>query len=83
MYFLPLEDVYIMGYARTKLSNDGSRDHIWEHLKPSKEDSTKDPTKVVSNFLKLVSYIARTYDGEEGFLKLNEEIVKGNDKLIL
>jgi glucose-6-phosphate 1-dehydrogenase len=28
MYFLPLEDVYIMGYARTKLSNDGSRDHI-------------------------------------------------------
>jgi len=74
--FLPPEDVYILGYARTQLSNDGLRDRIREHLKPAKADSTKDPTEVVSDFLKLVSYVAGTYDHEEGFLKLNEEIVK-------
>lgn len=66
--FLPPEDVYILGYARTQLSNDGLRDRIREHLKPAKADSTKDPTEVVSDFLKLVSYVAGTYDHEEGFL---------------
>lgn len=74
--FLPPEDVYILGYARTPLSNDGLRDRIREHLKPAKADSTKDPTEVVSDFLNLVSYVAGAYDKEEGFLKLNEEIVK-------
>lgn len=74
--FLPPEDVYILGYARTRLSNDGLRDRIREHLKPAKADSTKDPTEVVSDFLKLVSYVAGAYDNEEGFLKLNEEITK-------
>ena len=65
-----------MGYARTRLSNDGLRDRIREHLKPAKADSTKDPIEVVSDSLKLVSYVVGTYDNEEGFLKLNEEIAK-------
>ena len=33
------ENVYILGYARTRLSNDGLRDRIREHLKPTNADS--------------------------------------------
>ena len=54
-----------MGYAQTRLSNDGLRDRIREHLKPAKADSTKDPIEVVSDSLKLVSYDAGRYDNEE------------------
>ena len=37
--FWPPENVYILGYARTRLSNDGLRDHIRKHLKPANADS--------------------------------------------
>ena len=37
--FWPPENVYILGYARTRLSNDGLRDRIREHLKPANADS--------------------------------------------
>eukprot|EP01018_Ginkgo_biloba_P022647 Gb_26174 [translate_table: standard] len=74
--FLPPKDVYIFGYARTQLSDDGLRDRIRGYLKPGKDNSSKDPSEVVSEFLSLITYVAGSYDDEEGFLKLDKEICK-------
>uniref|UniRef100_A0A0D6R4N7 Glucose-6-phosphate 1-dehydrogenase n=1 Tax=Araucaria cunninghamii TaxID=56994 RepID=A0A0D6R4N7_ARACU len=74
--FLPPQDVYIFGYARTQLSNDGLRDRIRGYLKPMKTDSAKDPSEVVSDFLKLVAYVSGSYDDKEGFIKLDKEVAE-------
>ncbi|XP_057820593.2 glucose-6-phosphate 1-dehydrogenase, cytoplasmic isoform [Cryptomeria japonica] len=74
--FLQPKDVYIFGYARTQLSDDGLRDRIRGYLKTGKADSEKEPSEVVSDFLSLVAYVSGSYDSEEGFINLDKKITE-------
>ncbi|XP_077211896.1 glucose-6-phosphate 1-dehydrogenase, cytoplasmic isoform-like isoform X2 [Tasmannia lanceolata] len=67
--FLQPREVYIFGYARTKLSDDGLRDRIRGHLGGAKGDSEH-----VSKFLQLIKYVSGSYDDGEGFQLLDKEI---------
>ncbi|RWR96922.1 glucose-6-phosphate 1-dehydrogenase, cytoplasmic isoform [Cinnamomum micranthum f. kanehirae] len=71
--FLQPSEVYIFGYARTKLSDDGLRDRIRGHLIQGKETSSNH-SEAVSKFLQLVKYVSGSYDNEEGFRLLDKEI---------
>ncbi|XP_063941790.1 glucose-6-phosphate 1-dehydrogenase 6, cytoplasmic-like isoform X1 [Daucus carota subsp. sativus] len=71
--FLQSHEVYIFGYARTKISDDDLRDRIRGYLTPNKnaaEGHTEDATK----FLQLIKYVCGAYDTEEGFQCLDKEI---------
>ena len=54
--FLP-KDLQIIGYARSKLTNESLREKLQGHLKG--EGAT--------DFLSRVTYIPGSYDGDEGF----------------
>ncbi|KAK8356822.1 hypothetical protein V6Z12_A05G380000 [Gossypium hirsutum] len=56
--FLPPSEVHILGYARTKISDDELRNRIAD----------------VSESLKLVKYVSGSYDSAEGFQLLDKEI---------
>ena len=63
--FLP-PHVSIIGYARSKLSDQDLREKLKPHLKAAAE--------VVERFLSLVTYISGPYDTPEGFQKLNKAL---------
>ncbi|KAL0461748.1 UNVERIFIED_CONTAM: Glucose-6-phosphate 1-dehydrogenase, cytoplasmic isoform [Sesamum latifolium] len=67
--FLQSNEVYIFGYARTKICDDALRDRIRGYL-PHGKDGTED----VSNFLQLVKYVSGSYDDPEGFKALDKAI---------
>ncbi|KAL0395751.1 UNVERIFIED_CONTAM: Glucose-6-phosphate 1-dehydrogenase, cytoplasmic isoform [Sesamum calycinum] len=67
--FLQSNEVYIFGYARTKISDDELRDRIRGYL-PHGKDGTED----VSNFLQLIKYVSGSYDDPEGFKALDKAI---------
>ncbi|ERN13638.1 glucose-6-phosphate 1-dehydrogenase, cytoplasmic isoform [Amborella trichopoda] len=71
--FLPPNEVYIFGYARTKLSDDGLRDRIRGHLGKGNEASSEF-SEAVSKFLQLIKYVSGSYDSDEGFKLLDKEI---------
>eukprot|EP00262_Sarcandra_glabra_P012783 TRINITY_DN336_c0_g1_i2.p1 TRINITY_DN336_c0_g1~~TRINITY_DN336_c0_g1_i2.p1 ORF type:complete len:523 (+),score=96.57 TRINITY_DN336_c0_g1_i2:266-1834(+) len=71
--FLQPSEVYIFGYARTKISDDGLRDRIRGHLGHGKGASSEH-TEDVSKFLQLVKYVSGSYDDAEGFQLLDKEI---------
>ncbi len=56
--FLP-KNLKLIGYARSKLSNEDLHGKIKDYLKG--DDKTKD------EFLSRVSYVPGSYDGDEGF----------------
>jgi len=56
--FLP-KNLKLVGYARSKLSNDDLHKKIRDYLKG--DDKIKD------EFLSRVSYVQGSYDGDEGF----------------
>lgn len=66
------QTVNIVGYARSKLTNDELKERIVQHLK-LKDEKAKSK---VDGFLKLISYIAGPYDQPDGFNQLNEELEK-------
>jgi len=67
--FLP-ENTQIVGYARSKLSNEEFHDRITSHIKNLKsEDKSK-----VSEFLKKCIYVAGQYDKDEDWKMLNSKI---------
>ncbi|KAH3673295.1 hypothetical protein WICMUC_003755 [Wickerhamomyces mucosus] len=62
----------IYGYARSHLSIEELKSRIRPFLKtPTEESKSK-----VEPFLDLISYISGPYDTNEGFIKLNDDIVK-------
>lgn len=61
----------IIGYARSKLDNQGLHDRIVGHLK--NVDSAEDQV-TVKNFLELTSYIPGAYDDDISFEVLEQEI---------
>ncbi|SCU79403.1 LADA_0B00408g1_1 [Lachancea dasiensis] len=68
----------IIGYARSKLSDEDLKEKIKPHLK--KPNGDKDDEKV-EQFLQLVSYISGPYDQDEGYhalLKVLEEYESAN-----
>ncbi|XP_011097324.1 glucose-6-phosphate 1-dehydrogenase, cytoplasmic isoform [Sesamum indicum] len=67
--FLQSNEVYIFGYARTKISDDELRDRIRGYL-PHGKDGTED----VSNFLQLIKYVSGSYDDPKGFKALDKAI---------
>ncbi|KAL7135893.1 hypothetical protein ABFS83_11G128800 [Erythranthe nasuta] len=67
--FLPSNEVYIFGYARTKISDEELRDRIRGYLPKGKEG-----TEDVSNFLQLIKYVSGAYDAPEGFQALDKAI---------
>lgn len=73
--FLPLSEVRIYGYARSKMTDNELRDRIRGYLVPSK-DATPETSKAVSNFLSLIKYVSGSYETEEGFQLLDKEISK-------
>ncbi|CAM6097982.1 unnamed protein product [Calypogeia fissa] len=72
--FLPSDQVRVLGYARTELTNEDLRKRLRGYLKAS------DPS-VLEAFLKLVTYTAGGYDSTEGFQKLEKEIVQHEETL--
>ena len=60
------KDVYITGYARSKLSDEDLRSKVKPNLKGE--------AKVVEAFLKTFSYTAGAYDEPEGFQELNKKL---------
>ena len=58
----------IIGYARSKLSDQDLREKLKPHLKAAAE--------VVEKFLSLVTYISGPYDAPEGFQKLNKALTE-------
>ena len=54
--FLP-KDLQILGYARSKLTNESLREKLKGYLKGGE----------VTEFLERVTYIPGSYDGDEGF----------------
>ncbi|KAB2084828.1 hypothetical protein ES319_A05G359900v1 [Gossypium barbadense] len=79
--FLPPSEVHILGYARTKISDDELRNRIagetWIlSFKKNKSTSTRSssPSEDVSESLKLVKYVSGSYDSAEGFQLLDKEI---------
>ncbi|KAK9272587.1 hypothetical protein L1049_002961 [Liquidambar formosana] len=71
--FLQPSEVYIFGYARTKISDDELRNRIRGYLIPTKGASSEQ-SESVSKFLQLIKYVCGSYDGEEGFQLLDKEI---------
>ncbi|KAG8501291.1 hypothetical protein CXB51_003429 [Gossypium anomalum] len=69
--FLPPSEVHILGYARTKISDDELRNRIRGYLLGERSSS---PSEDVSDFLKLVKYVSGSYDSAEGFQLLDKEI---------
>ncbi|CAH01040.1 glucose-6-phosphate dehydrogenase [Kluyveromyces lactis] len=61
----------IIGYARSKLSNEDLREKVKPFLK--KPNGAKDDAKV-NEFLSMVSYHAGPYDSDEGYLELKKII---------
>ncbi|TYJ37365.1 hypothetical protein E1A91_A05G370300v1 [Gossypium mustelinum] len=69
--FLPPSEVHILGYARTKISDDELRNRIAGYLLGERSSS---PSEDVSESLKLVKYVSGSYDSAEGFQLLDKEI---------
>ncbi|KAH3669412.1 hypothetical protein OGAPHI_001533 [Ogataea philodendri] len=65
----------IIGYARTKLTNEELR----ERLKPFFKTPTEESKKLVDEFLKLCSYISGQYDAPDGYQELNSVIEKHDE----
>lgn len=73
--FLNTKEVHIFGYARTKITDDDLRDRIRGYLSPRSGESAEQ-AETLSNFLQLIKYVSGSYDREDGFLLLNDEISK-------
>ena len=58
----------IIGYARSKLTDQNVRDKVKPFL--------KDEPHVVQEFLKLITYLAGSYDDPKDFQHLEEELSK-------
>ncbi|KAL3679932.1 hypothetical protein R1sor_022888 [Riccia sorocarpa] len=71
--FLPSDSVQIIGYARSKLSNDDLRQKIVGYLKAEK-NALQDGESVTKKFLNLISYVSGAYDSKEGFVQLDKAI---------
>nr|AAD11426.1 cytoplasmic glucose-6-phosphate 1-dehydrogenase [Mesembryanthemum crystallinum] len=72
--FLPPSEVHIFGYARSKMTDDDLRDRIRGHLIP--RNVTAEISEDVLNFLHLIKYVSGSYDTEDGFHLLDDEISK-------
>ncbi|KAH8483830.1 hypothetical protein H0E87_028300 [Populus deltoides] len=68
--FLPSNEVYIFGYARTKISDDDLRNRIRGYFGEDASEHSED----VSKFLQLIKYVSGSYDTEDGFRLLDKEI---------
>lgn len=71
--FLPVSEVHIFGYARSKMTDNELRDRIRGHL-ASPKDTTPEISEAVSEFLSLIKYVSGPYETEEGFQLLDKEI---------
>lgn len=66
------KDVYITGYARSKLSDDDLRSKVRPNLKGDKGE--------IETFLKTFSYTPGAYDEADGFQKLNKKLEEYENK---
>ena len=66
------KDVYITGYARSKMSDEDLRSKVKPNLKGEPE--------VVEEFLKTLSYTAGPYDEAEGFQQLTKKLKDHEEK---
>ncbi|KAJ6860473.1 hypothetical protein NC651_036764 [Populus alba x Populus x berolinensis] len=68
--FLQSNEVYIFGYARTKISDYDLRNRIRGYFGKDASEHSED----VSKFLQLIKYVSGSYDTEDGFRLLDKEI---------
>ncbi|KAG0623847.1 hypothetical protein M758_3G206500 [Ceratodon purpureus] len=73
--FLPNE-LQIIGYARSNMTNEDLYKKIRGYLKPGRTDPTKKPEDVINQFLNKITYLHGDYNADEGFITLNEEVSK-------
>lgn len=73
--FLNPKEVHIFGYARTKITDDDLRNRIRGYLS-SRSGESAEKAENLSNFLQLIKYVSGSYDSEDGFSLLNDEISK-------
>ncbi|GMH06822.1 hypothetical protein Nepgr_008662 [Nepenthes gracilis] len=73
--FLPPSEVHIFGYARSKITDDELKERIRGVLIQAK-DTMPEHSESVSKFLQLIKYVSGSYDTEEGFHLLDNEISK-------
>ena len=66
------KDVYITGYARSKMSDEDLRSKVKPNLKGN--------SKVVEEFLKTFSYTAGPYDEADGFQQLTKKLESYEEK---
>ncbi|KAK3023600.1 hypothetical protein RJ639_044060 [Escallonia herrerae] len=71
--FLHPDEVCILGYARTKISDDELRNRIRGYL-PHGKGASNDQAEDVPKFLQLIKYVSGSYDSEDGFHSLDKEI---------
>ena len=72
---LPVDNIQIVGYSRTDISNEKFHEHIMEKL----TCRTIDPDncqKSLSSFLKACSYVSGQYDEKDDFEKLNQHLLQ-------
>ncbi|GAB2302280.1 hypothetical protein Dimus_036295 [Dionaea muscipula] len=72
--FLPLNEAHIFGYARSKMTDDDLRERLRGFL--IGKDAAPEQSESVSKFLQLIKYVSGSYDTEEGYRLLDEEITK-------
>jgi glucose-6-phosphate 1-dehydrogenase len=73
--YLP-EDLHIIGYARSKLSDEEFKDRQIGHIKAPKEDATAEEKsqhdEKLKKFQEISSYISGAYDQDDGFQALTK-----------
>lgn len=71
MGLLP-KDTRIIGYARSKMTNEEFHDKVTGFIKIDDNDSNS--KKLLDEFKSGLSYVAGGYDGEEAFKNLNDNL---------
>jgi glucose-6-phosphate 1-dehydrogenase len=73
--FLP-DEMHVFGYARSNMTNEELHEKLLRYLKAERTDPTTNPEDVRKQFLNKITYTHGAYDADEGFIKLNEEILR-------
>ena len=73
MGLLP-KDTRILGYARSKMTNEEFHDKVTGFIKMDDKDS--ETKKLLEEFKGGLSYVSGGYDGEDSFKNLNDNLTK-------
>ena len=73
MNLLP-KDTRILGYARSKMTDDEFHDKVTSYIKIDEKDT--ESKKLLEEFKSGLTYVSGGYDGEDSFKNLNDNLTK-------